>query len=94
MPEEKNDFTELENLFEDIFDKCHNLADKLDLDPEEFREASESLHMLFYTAIEKKQGGIYKNIEITKEEIAMVQGKLFEKMLQMGLIDPKTFPQA
>ncbi len=94
MSKDKNELTELENLFEEIFDMCNDLADKLDLDIEEFRQASESLHILFYSAIEKKQGGIYKDIEITKEEVANIQGKLFEKMLQMGLIDPSTFPQA
>ena len=94
MSKDENKLTELENLFEEIFDMCNDLADKLDLDIEEFRQASESLHILFYSAIEKKQGGIYKDIEITKEEVANIQGKLFEKMLLMGLIDPSTFPQA
>ena len=90
----ENELTELENLFEEIFDKCHELADKLNLDPEKFRRASEELHILFYSAIEDKQGGIYKNVEITKEELAIVRGNLFEQMLKMGLIDPSTFPQA
>jgi len=95
MSKEKGlELTELENIFEDIFDKCHELADKLDLDIEEFRRASEELHMLFYSHIEKKQGGIYKSVEVTEEELTFIRGNLFEKMLQMGLLDPKNFPQA
>jgi chaperone required for assembly of F1-ATPase len=92
MSDEK--ITRLENLFENLWDLAHELAEELELDAEEFDEASMPLYTLLYGAIDSKQGGMYKDVTITEEEVLDLKAKMFERLILLGVLNPDNFPQA